>query len=240
MAVAELDQSTGAISLRSNSPGPAGSLVVEFDGVTLGLDAADPSLVNFIDVLDVHAKAGIVGTPPCLAGLIGDEATALGALAAAHDERPRRIESADDGREQPVPPHRSPGDCARRCRGARAVASGGFARAVGGADDRTAFGGWLAIYRGAMNDWSWQPLLSSALCRAARTVGSRNPGGAADVCDTVSEWLPEQLGSAPREVAARIRFDTAGSDDPDEADDVDPKSTSALAFCALQPDHART
>src|SRR4051812_23764305 len=101
--VAEWDDLSGTLVVRSNTPGPAGSLVVEFDGLTLALDAANPRLVNFIDVDDGRAATEASPAPSLLRRLIGDTATdQLRALVASGRERPQRIE-ADALREQSVP-----------------------------------------------------------------------------------------------------------------------------------------
>jgi len=101
--VAEWEAFTDALVLRSNSPGPAGSLVVEFDGLTLALDAADPQIVNFIDVPDPRAALAQGTERSLLRRLIGDEAVDSIATLNRNGGRPQRIEAADGGREQPVP-----------------------------------------------------------------------------------------------------------------------------------------
>ena len=102
--VVEWDEVADVISLRSNTPGPAGSLVLEFEGLTLALDASDPGLVNFIDVSNGRVAATPADPPSLLHRLIGSEAAAaVKAIIDAASDRPQRVESVDGRREQPVP-----------------------------------------------------------------------------------------------------------------------------------------
>ena len=212
--VADVDPSTGAISLRSNTPGPAGSLVVEFDGVTLGLDAADPSLVNFIDAHD--GRASLAGAPQpepsLLRRLIGDAAVdSLRNLAPGHSDRPHRIESADGGREQTVPSR-----IARLAAALAGTEGPGLLPQEAALAMLEAYA--IARHAGLANDL---PASEERLERAASVVAGLSEvqivqltrlgrGDAADVCDVVSEWTPEHLADALRDVAARIRDDSAG------------------------------
>jgi len=78
--------------------------VVEFEGLTLALDASDPGLVNFLDVSDGRVAATTSDPPSLLNRMIGSEAAAaVKAIIDAASDRPQRVESVDGRREQPVP-----------------------------------------------------------------------------------------------------------------------------------------
>lgn len=205
--VVEWDDFTGGVALRSNTPGPAGSLVVEFDGLTLALDAANPRLVNFIEVGDGQAATDPSLMPSLMRRLIGDAATdEVAALVTSGSSRPRRIDATDGAREQPVP--------ARIARLATALAG---AEAPGLLPEEAALATLeaVAIARnaGLLDDLpSSQERLQQAASEVAALTEPKlarldrtSRVAAADACELAAAWVPDRLGDDLRRVASQLR-----------------------------------
>ena len=204
--VAEWDAATGELALRSNAPGPAGSLVIEFDGLTLALDAADPQIVNFIDVSDPQSALADGADRSLLRRLIGDEAVDLIAALNRRIERPQRVDSTDGGREQPVP-----------TRIARLATALNSAESPGLLPPEAAVATLEALNSVRLAGLAADIPETQQRLEAAATVLARMPAdglehleyrtriSAADACEVAAEVVPSELADGLRLLADQLR-----------------------------------
>ena len=205
--VAEWDEMSDAVVLRSNTPGPAGSLVVEFDGVTLALDASDPRLVNFIDVEEISQTTAATPAASLLRRLVGDDlADSIGGIDTTARNRPQRLKPMGSRSDQPVP--------ARVARLAVALVG---ADAPGMSPDEVALSTVEALagarQAGLFGDL---PGAQERLHRAATVLAGMSAdrftqldrsgrAAAADACEIVADLLPNDLAATLLELATQLR-----------------------------------
>lgn len=208
--VAQWDADTGSLSLRANTPGPAGALVVEFHGVTLALDAATPRQLSFINIADARAAIEQTTTSAphsLLKRLVGtDMIERLTTLMAANKQRPQRIDDSGRSRGEQVPEAT-----------ARLVIALTGADTPGLSEQEAAFATLeamtIAHELGLADDL---PASSDRLTQAATTVAgltsfqldafdSPSWSLAAHVAEQAAAWLPSPLSDALRFTAQRLR-----------------------------------
>ncbi len=113
--VADFDPITGSVMLRANTPGPAGSLLMELEGMTVAVDAANPGQLSFIDIADARSAVGRTATTnhtttnnttsamSLLTRLVGAEVVERAAmLMATGRQKPQRIDDSGRGRDEQI------------------------------------------------------------------------------------------------------------------------------------------
>ena len=211
--VAQWDVDAGSLSLRANTPGPAGALIVEFHGLTLALDAATPRQVSFIDIADACAAIEQTTTtsapPSLLTRLVGpDMIVRLTTLMATDKQRPQRIDDSGRSRDEQVPEAT-----------ARLVIALTGADTPGLSEQEAAFATleamMIAHELGLADDLpgSGDRLRHAATMVAGLTSFQLDAFGgsgwplAADVAERAAAWLPPPLSDALRFAAKRLRVD---------------------------------